>query len=784
MNFRDDLGKKLIIFDGGIGTLLQSKGLAAGGKPELWNESRPEVIESIHLEYLAAGADVITANTFGLNRVKFGADPSALTAKALSIARDAVNRFGKGYVALDMGPTGKLLEPLGYLSFEEAYSAYAEQAIIAQKSGADLVIIETFSDTYEMKAAILAVKENSTLPIVASVTVDPKCRLLTGGDLLTALTLIESLGADAVGLNCGFGPSKMLEILPALVDNASIPVAVLPNAGLPVLKYGATEYDVGADEFARIAAEIVKRGASIIGGCCGTTPEYIKRTAALCAGLTPTAIKKKEVMRISSYGKTVEFGSRPVIIGERLNPTGKKALKLALREGDYDYVCREALAQVKEGAEVLDVNVGIPGIDEPAVLEAVVRAVQSVTDVPLQIDTSDPEALKRALRIYNGRPLINSVNAKKESLDAVLPLVKKYGAAVVALLLDDDGISKTAEGRKEAARKVLSAAEEYDIPRRDILIDPLALPISAEEDSANVALELIEYATKELGTLTSLGVSNISFGLPDREIVNAVFFAQALGRGLSAGIVNPLSAEIMKVYRAHNALSGADKACKVYIDKYGAENRDKPAPISDSLKEAVLCGLKESAGKLARELLATGDPLEVISTEIIPALEEAGRRYESGAIYLPELLMSAESAREAFAAVNAKIAENPVAVSKKKKIILATVKGDIHDLGKNIVKVLLENYGFTVIDLGRDVAPEKIVEAALAENVKLVGLSALMTTTVQSMEKTITLLRASTQCKIMVGGAVLTKSYAEKIGADFFGKDAMSSVRYAQEVFK
>ena len=803
MNIRERLGKELLFLDGGMGTLLQAEGLAPGELPETWNIEHPEKVEAIHRRYYEAGSDVVLANTFGANVCKFHDDRytvEEVIRAGIANAKRTGEQIGKEtYVALDMGPTGKLLKPMGDLDFDDAYEAFAEAVRYGEKYGADLIHIETMSDTYEVKAAILAAKENSSLPVFVTMIFDERGKLLTGGDVPSVVAMLEGLRVDALGLNCGLGPKQMLPILNDLRRYTSLPIIVKPNAGLPKQKNGETYYDVEPDEFARIMQEVVKGGACVIGGCCGTTPEHIKKLVEECKDLPLCEIEKKHDTIVSSYGQAVILDDMPRIIGERINPTGKKKFKEALKNEDMDYILKEAITQQDKGAHILDVNVGLPDIDEVAMMEKVVKELQSVTSLPLQIDTVDGKAMERAMRIYNGKPMINSVNGKQVSMDEVFPLIRKYGGVVVGLTIDEEGIPKDAEGRVRVAGKIINEAAKYGIDKKDIVIDVLTMTISSEKDGAKVTLEALKRVREEFGVRTVLGVSNISFGLPRRPIVNSYFYAMAMQNGLTAGIINPSSEDMMKAYRSYNALMGFDENCTNYISTYAgttetvtvqasqaaaAGNAPKAAGGEMTLKYAIERGLKEEAHHITRELIGTREPLDIIQEELIPALNVVGDGFEKGTVFLPQLLMSADAAKIAFSVIKDVLASSGQEEEKKEKIILATVKGDIHDIGKNIVKVLLENYGFDVIDLGKDVPPEAIVEKAVEENVTLVGLSALMTTTVVSMEETIKLLREKKpDCKVMVGGAVLNQDYADMIGADFYGKDAMQSVHYAQKFF-
>ena len=804
MSVLNEIGKRILFFDGGMGSLLQEKGLKPGELPETWNIRHPEAITQIHRSYLEAGSDIILANTFGANRLKYNKNQEysleTIVAAAMENAKKAVEEAEKstgkrGLIALDMGPTGKLLKPLGDLDFEEAVSLFGEVAKLGTENGADCILIETMSDSYELKAAVLGAKENSSLPVFATVTFDERGKLLTGGDIVSVVALLEGLGVDALGVNCGLGPLQMETIAKTICEEASIPVIVNPNAGLPRSEDGKTVYDIDADTFARTVRRIAENGAYFVGGCCGTTPEHIRKTVELCRDLVPAPIQKKEKTIVTSWSHSVEIGKDPVIIGERINPTGKSKLKQALREKNLDYLIQEGVVQQDNGAHVLDVNVGLPEIDEPEMMKKVVKELQSVLDLPLQIDTSDVQAMERAMRVYNGKPLVNSVNGKEEVMEAVFPLVKKYGGVVVALTLDENGIPDTAKGRLEIAEKIYRKAKEYGIRKKDILIDALCLTISSDSRGALTTLETVRKIA-ENGGKTVLGVSNISFGLPHREIINGAFFTMALESGLSAAIINPNSETMMRSYYSFRALAGLDPQCGGFIERYGALPKASDAIQSPSasakdgaasgksLQECVEKGLREQAARYAKELLQEKAPLSIIQEEMIPALDAVGRRFEEGTLFLPQLLMSAEAAKAAFDVIKEQMAQAGQGQEKKGRIILATVKGDIHDIGKNIVKVLLENYSYEVIDLGKDVPPEKVAEAAKEGHIALVGLSALMTTTVPSMEETIRLLRKEAPwTKVMVGGAVLTEDYARTIGADRYCKDAMASVKYAEEIF-
>lgn len=787
------LGKELLFFDGGMGTLLQAEGLQPGELPETWNIERKETIRKIHQSYFEAGSDIVLTNTFGANALKFHDENCSL--KAIIDAAVENVRFGAKagirdgrdyYVALDIGPTGKLLKPLGDLSFEDAYEAFKEVVQYGEKAGADLIHIETMSDTYEVKAAVLAAKENTNLPVFATMVFDDKGKLLTGGDVPSVVALLEGLRVDALGINCGMGPKQMLPILQQIAQYTSLPIIVKPNAGLPKQRDGQTYYDVTPDVFAKQLQEIVKAGACVIGGCCGTTPKHIRAMISACKDLEMTKPTFKNHTIVSSYGKAVELGDMPVIIGERINPTGKSKFKQALKEHNLDYILKEGITQQDKGAHILDVNVGLPDIDEVVMMKEVVRELQSVTSLPLQIDTVDTEAMEQAMRIYNGKPMVNSVSGKQESMNAVFPLIQKYGGVVIGLTLDENGIPKTAKGRLEVAGKIIEEAKKYGIDKKDIVIDVLTMTISSEPNGAKTTLEALKMVRDTYGVRTALGVSNISFGLPSRPVINANFYTMAMQNGLTAGIINPSSEDMMRSYHSYCALMNYDTNCENYIAHYGNQEPAKttvPAGQQIDLKTAIEKGLKEDAYQTTVALVKTKEPLEIINTYLIPALDTVGKGFEKGTVFLPQLLMSADAAKSSFAVLKEELEKNGGEEKEKEKVILATVKGDIHDIGKNIVKVLLENYSFEVIDLGKDVAPECIVETVLEKEVKLVGLSALMTTTVVSMEETIRQLREKApDCKVMVGGAVLNQEYADMIGADFYGKDAMQSVYYAQKI--
>ena len=786
MDIRKRIGKERLYFDGATGTLLQNMGLAPGEFPETWNLTHPESVRELHRLYFEAGSDIVATNTFGLNALKFD-NVEELAALAVGHVRAAAAPFeAQGrvcYAAFDIGPLGRMLQPFGDLPFEEAVDLFARSVRAAVKAGADAILIETMNDLYEAKAAVLAAKENSDLPVFLTAVFDQTGRLMTGATPETLVAVAEGLGIDAVGVNCSLGPREMLEhVIPRLLACAHVPLIVNPNAGLPREEDGTTVYEVGAEEFSGLMRQVAQLGVPCLGGCCGTTPEYIRRTIEKTRDLPVLSEYPEKRAVVTSYAGALEIGKKPVLIGERINPTGKIRLKQALRDGEISYLLEEAVRQQDAGVQILDVNVGIPEIDETQVLKEAVSRIQGVSDLPLQIDTADPSAMEAAMRIYNGKPLVNSVNGKQESMDAVFPLVKKYGGCVIALTLDEKGIPQTAEGRAGIADRIVREAESCGIDRSQIIVDPLAMTVSADQQSANITLESIRLM-KERGLLTSLGVSNVSFGLPRRELLNAVFFAMALDRGLDCAIMNPFSEDMMNVWYAANALRGLDGNCLEYM-AYAAKTKQTQTArqVSDqTLFDAIVSGMKEAAGAKARDLLLEKEPLAVINEDIVPALDRVGSGFEKKTVFLPQLLMSAEAANAAFDEVKKEI---PAGGREKGRIILATVKGDIHDIGKNIVKVLLQNYGYDVLDLGKDVPPETVVDAARRYGVRLIGLSALMTTTVPAMRETIRLLKERrVDAKVVVGGAVLTQEYADAIGADCYARDAMETVRYAEAFF-
>ena len=788
MNILSYTKDHILYLDGGMGTLLQTTGLQPGQLPEEWNLSHPEVITAIHRAYYDAGSHVVNTNTFGANRLKFPSEKleqivKAAIMNARSAAAESTGSQEK-WVALDIGPTGKLLKPYGDLDFEEAVAVFAETVRLGVKYGADLIFIETMNDSYETKAALLAAKENSSLPVFVSNAYGEDGKLMTGADPAAMVAMLEGMGADAIGVNCSLGPKALAGVVEEYLKYASVPVLLKPNAGLPRSVDGKTVFDVLPEEFAEDVTDLIQKGVRIAGGCCGTTPEYLCELVKRSGNRTPLPVHPKTYTCVSSYTHSVFFGETPVLIGERINPTGKKRFREALKAGDMDYILSEGIRQEEAGVHILDVNVGLPEINETELLQSAVCQLQAVLDLPLQIDTSDPTAMEAALRRYNGKAMVNSVNGKQDSMDAVFPLVKKYGGLVVALTLDETGIPSTARERLNIAKRILLEAEKWGISKKDLVFDPLALTVSADPRAAVETLEAVRMIREELGCHTILGVSNVSFGLPQRDILNSTFFSLALAKGLSAAIVNPHSAEMQKAYRSFCALMGLDANCAGYI--VFAQNTAAAAPAVEiagtGLQHAIAKGLKDQAAVVTKQMLLTQDPLEIVQEEIIPALNTVGTGFENKTVFLPQLLMSAEAAKAAFEQIRLQMPAGNTA--GKCRFVLATVKGDIHDIGKNIVKLLLENYGFDVTDLGRDVAPEAIVAKTVALHAPMVGLSALMTTTVPAMEETIRQLRRNAPwCKIVAGGAVLNQEYADAIGADKYAKDAMETVRYAEHIY-
>lgn len=781
---------KFLVFDGAMGTMLQAYGMKAGELSERYNIEKPEVIEKIHKAYIDAGADVITTNTFGANRYKLndkGLPLEDVIGRAVEIARKAAK---DKLVALDIGPLGQLMEPYGSLSFEAAYEAFKEQITVGASAGADLIIIETMSDIYEVRAAILAARENSSLPIICTMTFQEDGRTLTGTDPLTMVNILQNLGIAALGINCSLGPKEMMPLVYEVLKYSRIPVIVQPNAGLPKMVGNETVFEINPEKFAAYGRQMAESGVRLLGGCCGTTPEHIKALKSALAGLKPAKNEIKRITAASSSTCTVVLGGEVKIIGERINPTGKKRLKQALIEGDMDYILREAVDQKDNGAHMLDVNVGLPEIDEKAVMVKVVKEIQGIVNLPLQIDSVRPEVIEAGVRVCNGRPIINSVNGEDKAMESILPIVKKYGCLMVALTLDEKGIPETAEDRLKIAEKIIKKASEYGIPKEDIIVDCLVLTASAQQREVKETIKAVRLVKEKLGVMTTLGVSNVSFGLPARGILNRTFLAAALSAGLDAPIMNPMEADMRDTVRAFNVLWNHDRDSKDYINAY-TDIKTKPQSnvnrSSKDLKKIIIDGMKEEVKEVVKELLKEFRGLEIVDNYLIPALDTVGEKYEKGEIFLPQLILSAETVKNAFEVIKEDMMENSSQdkAINKGNIVIATVKGDIHDIGKNIAKILLENYGFRVYDLGKDVAKEKIIKKVKEVKAPLVGLSALMTTTVQSMEETIKALRLHCpDCVVMAGGAVLNENYANMIGADFYVKDARDSVKVAEMVLK
>lgn len=777
-----------ILFDGAMGTMLQQEGIKPGELPESYNILHPEIIEKIHKAYLEAGSDIITTNTFGANRLKLkrrGYSVGQVVKEAIRIARLAAGE--EKLVALDIGPTGQLLEPAGTLSFEEAYELFAEQVLAAKGESADLILIETMSDLYEVKAAILAAKENSTLPVVCTMTFQKNGRTLTGTDPLTMVNVVQSLGADVLGLNCSLGPKELMPIVKEIVKYARIPVLVQPNAGLPEYRDGETVFNVGVEEFTAYIVQMAEYGVRLFGGCCGTTPAYIKAVRVALEDKKTVDYIPESFTAVSSASRTVLLGDSVKIIGERINPTGKKKIKEALKNHDLDYILNEAVSQKEAGAHILDVNAGLPEIDEKAMMVNLVKELQSIVNLPLQIDSVRADVLEAAVRIYNGKPIINSVNGKKEVMEEIFPIAKKYGACVIGLTLDERGIPSKAEERLEIAEKIVAEAVKYGIPKEDILIDCLVLTASAQQSEVKETVKAVAMVKAKLGVKTTLGVSNVSFGLPNRILLNRTYLAAAMAAGLDAPILNPLDQEMMDTVHAFNVLWDTDREAKEFIRLYtDAVNKPevKESAGEMDLHKIVVNGMKDEAADKTRELLKEMDGMQIVDGFLIPALDLIGQKYEKGEIFLPQLIQSAETVKKAFEVIREKLLESGSKSISKGKVLLATVKGDIHDIGKNIVKILLQNYGFDVIDLGKDVPPEEVVKTVKEQDIRLVGLSALMTTTVKSMEDTIKALKESgAKCAVMVGGAVLNEEYASRIGADYYGRDAREAVKIAQGFF-
>ena len=791
------LEDNILVFDGAMGTMLQKKGLKLGENPELFNIKDKDKVRDIHEEYINSGAMVITTNTFGANELKLeetGYSVEEIVDAAVSIAKEARGNSG-AYIALDVGPIGQLLEPMGTLSFDEAYEIFKRQVVQGEKSGADIILIETMTDLYEAKAALLASKENSNLPVFCTMSFEENGRTFTGCTPESMAMVLEGLGADAIGINCSLGPKELLPIVKRIKKWTNLPIMTQPNAGLPTISFGEAIYDISAKDFSTWVKEFIKEGVSIIGGCCGTTPGVIKELRELADNNKRVKREKVSYSAVCTPSKVVEIEGVKVI-GERINPTGKKLFKEALKNNDMDYILKQAIDQVEAGAEILDVNVGLPEIDEKDMMKRVVKEIQGIIDTPLQIDSSDINAIEIGLRAYNGKAIVNSVNGEDEVLEKILPLVKKYGANVVGLTLDKKGIPPTAEERFKIAEKIVMKAKEYGIDKSNVFIDCLVLTASAQQAEVKETLKALRMVKERLGVKTLLGVSNISFGLPCRELINETFLSLALGCGLDLPIMNPNSRGMMDVINSYNVLYNYDKGAEEYISLYGSGKvergvvtagiiKKEDSTVNKDLKYIVIKGLKEEASIATRELLETMEELEVVNNMLIPALDEVGQKYEKGEIFLPQLIQSAETVKNAFEVIKEKLSDKKENNISKGRIILATVKGDIHDIGKNIVKVILQNYGYDILDLGKDVPIESVVKTAMDEDIQLVGLSALMTTTIKSMEETIKALKgAGYKGKVFVGGAVLTKEYADMIGADYYSKDAKEAVEIAKEFFQ
>ena len=797
MEVKKYLEDNILVFDGAMGTMLQKKGLKLGENPELFNIEEKDKVREIHKEYLEAGAMVITTNTFGANELKLeetGYSVEEIIDEAISIAKEA-RGSREAYIALDVGPIGQLLEPMGTLSFDEAYEIFKRQVVQGEKSGADIILIETMTDLYEAKAALLASKENTNLPVFCTMSFEENGRTFTGCTPESMAMVLEGLGADAIGINCSLGPKELLPIVKRIKEWTNLPIMTQPNAGLPTISFGEAIYDISAVEFSTWVSEFIKEGVSIIGGCCGTTSEFIKELRALADNNRIVKRKKVSYSAVCTPSKVVDIEGVKVI-GERINPTGKKLFKEALKNNDMDYILKQAIDQIEAGAEILDVNVGLPEIDEKDMMSRVIKEIQGIIDTPLQIDSSDINAIEVGLRTYNGKAIVNSVNGEDEVLEKILPLVKKYGANVVGLTLDKKGIPPTAEERFKIAEKIVLKAKEYGIDKSNVFIDCLVLTASAQQAEVQETLKALRMVKERLGVKTLLGVSNISFGLPCRELINETFLSLALGCGLDLPIMNPNSRGMMDVINSYNVLYNYDKGAEKYISVYGSAKLERgivasgavkkeDSSVNKDLKYIIIKGLKEEATVATRELLEKMEELEVVNNILIPALDEVGQKYEKGEIFLPQLIQSAETVKNAFEVIKEKLITKKENTISNGKIILATVKGDIHDIGKNIVKVILQNYGYDIVDLGKDVPIEKVVKTAMDEKIQLVGLSALMTTTIKSMEETIKALRdAGYVGKVFVGGAVLTKEYADMIGADYYSKDAKEAVEIAKEFFQ
>ncbi|AEB76662.1 homocysteine S-methyltransferase family protein [Clostridium botulinum] len=779
--------KKHIFFDGAMGTMLQNRGISLGEvPPEIYNILNPKVIKDIHKKYIDAGVDIITTNTFGANELKLkdsGYSVEKVIEAGVKLAKEVSN--GK-LVALDIGPTGEMLEPMGDLKFERAYEIFKSQVIAGVNAGCDIILIETISDLYEAKAAILAAKENSSLPVFCTMTFGEDGRTFTGTDPITMVSVLEGLSVDALGINCSLGPKEMLPVMEKIIKYSSIPVIAQPNAGLPRVVDGKTIFDITPEEFAFYQKQMASLGVSILGGCCGTTDKYIKVVIDELKNSIPKKILKKDKTMISSYCKTVILGEGIKVVGERINPTGKEEFKEAIKSNNISYILNEAISQRACGAHILDINVGLPGIDEKDIMVKTIKNLQSTVDIPLQIDSADCDVIEAATRIYNGKPIINSVNGKQESMKNIFPIVKKYGACVIALTLDENGIPTTIEDRVKIAEKIINTAKEYGIDKKDIIVDCLVLTASAQQKEVMETLDALGIIKEKFKVKTILGISNISFGLPKRELMNRTFLTMALTKGLDVPILNPNDRDIMETIKSFEVLANIDTNCENYIGEIS--NLKKEVKYNNkkiNLKDIVVNGVLDEVENVTKELLKTKDGVEIIEKYLIPALDLVGNDYEEGKIFLPQLIKCGETVKKSFQIIKDNIKKYNKKDVVKGKIVLATVKDDIHDIGKNIVKLLLENYGFEVVDLGKNVSVETILEVVKKYNIKLVGLSALMTTTVKSMEETISRLKeVNPICKVFVGGAVLNEEYAKQIGADYYAKDARESVLIANEIFK
>lgn len=769
-------GKKVVILDGAMGTMLQNSGLKIGEKPEMLNLTNPQIVYNIHKAYLESGADIIYTNTFGANRIKMKDYPyQEAIEKGIEIARWAVNDFGYGKIALDMGSIGELLEPIGSLSFDEAYEIYKEIVLIA-KDQVDLFVIETMSDLYELKAAVLAVKENCTLPVITTMSFDQSLRTFAGCPIEAMIATMEGLGVNALGVNCSLGPKQLDEIVNVLTKKCSLPIILKPNAGLPFIRNGVTEYDVSAEEFAEIMAGYVQRGVSIVGGCCGTTDKYIEKLAQKVKNMNVAERNVPAVSCLASGTRYLEIDS-PKIIGERINPTGKKLMREAIANKDIGYFENQAVEQFQAGADILDINMGVPNIDEAQMMKIAVKAVQGVVDLPVQIDSSDALAVEMGARYANGKVIINSVNGDDEVLEKILPIAKKYGAMVLGLTIDKDGVPKTVEKRLQIAEKIVNYASKIGIKKENLIIDCLTLTVGAEQEQAIKTLQAIKLVKEKLGVKTVLGVSNISFGLPNRQIVNSHFMTMALSFGLDLAIINPNIAEMMQSFRVYNLISGNDKNGEKYIESFGKQVESGVASNNaDSLKDCIVKSLKSNAIQVVKSLLKSQNGLDIIDSEVIPALDYVGDMYEKGKLFLPQLISSAETAKSVCDIIKLSLGNNENI--SQTKIVLATVEGDVHDIGKNIVKTVLQNYGYQIVDLGKDVRVENVVAEVKNSRPKVLGLSALMTTTVKNMERTIKAVRAvDNDIVIFVGGAVLNEGVAKEIGADYYSKDPRQMVK-------